>query len=282
MKVRCPEGMNATIDEITCECTEINNHLVSCKWSPNRKTQTVKCYGKPKKEQTSSSRISESKLYFRDRPRGISYSAKFRMTSDDIMFTKTAFKDFSSRGISLPSKNVIKISENIPTRALLVENKFPMGQRWTFYGQNGSSDKNGYEFSKAKYVVPVYFDKRHSISSADKNTVLGHFDWLNKELNNCVRIEPVSQLVAQRVDHKLHITDGGGCWSFLGAQKAEETGQKLSLTDSCFTRGVTLHEILHALGRDHEQNRPDRNEHVKIHWDRIADGKEKNFKVNYY
>ena len=126
--------MNATVEEIKCECTEINNHLVSCKWSPNRKTQTVKCFGKPKKSALSSSRISDSKLYFRDRPRGISYSAKFRMTSDDIMFTKDAYREFSSRGISLPSKNIIKISknsfnsesenENLAARALLVENQF--------------------------------------------------------------------------------------------------------------------------------------------------------------
>merc|ERR1719223_2607623 len=67
-QVRCPAGMSATVDEIKCECTEINNHLVSCKWTPNRKTQTVKCFGKPEKSVLSASRISDSKLYFRDRP----------------------------------------------------------------------------------------------------------------------------------------------------------------------------------------------------------------------
>ncbi|CAG5104042.1 Oidioi.mRNA.OKI2018_I69.chr1.g1064.t1.cds [Oikopleura dioica] len=148
-----------------------------------------------------------------------------------------------------------------------------------FYGKNGTSDKNGYKHSTSKYVVPVYFDNRHSISRANRNTVIGHFAWINKEFNNCIQIDPISRLAAQRLEHKIHIVDGGGCWSFLGAQQAEATGQRLSLDDTCYTRGVTLHEIFHALGRDHEQNRPDRNEYVKIHWDRITDGKAKNFKL---
>ena len=38
---------------------------------------------------------------------------------------------------------------------------------------------------------------------------------------------------------------------------------------TCMTTGIILHEILHILSVAHEQNRPDRDDYVTVHWDQI-------------
>lgn len=47
---------------------------------------------------------------------------------------------------------------------------------------------------------------------------------------------------------------------------------------ACVTHGVTLHELLHALGFYHQQSASDRDSFVKIHWENIKDGHEHNFR----
>ena len=72
-----------------------------------------------------------------------------------------------------------------------------------------------------------------------------------------------------------------------------EHTQDLSLGSFCYTKGLTLHEFIHALGKfitklqlcklklgfDHEQNRPDRDQYVVMHWDQIRDDKKWNFQI---
>ena len=42
--------------------------------------------------------------------------------------------------------------------------------------------------------------------------------------------------------------------------------------DGCVVRYVVVHELLHSLGFKHEQNRPDRDEYIDMHWDNIQAG----------
>uniref|UniRef100_A0A3B5KY69 Metalloendopeptidase n=1 Tax=Xiphophorus couchianus TaxID=32473 RepID=A0A3B5KY69_9TELE len=67
-----------------------------------------------------------------------------------------------------------------------------------------------------------------------------------------------------------------GCRSFVGRQ---DGGQKLSLQkNGCLYGSTVQHEVLHALGFNHEQVRSDRDNYVSIHYENIGEGKiEHNF-----
>ncbi|CAB1428796.1 unnamed protein product [Pleuronectes platessa] len=53
--------------------------------------------------------------------------------------------------------------------------------------------------------------------------------------------------------------------------------QRLSIGTNCDRIATIEHEFLHALGFWHEMSRSDRDDYVRIMWDRILDGKENNF-----
>jgi len=93
------------------------------------------------------------------------------------------------------------------------------------------------------------------------------------EGNSCVRFTEYDG-----EDDYLSITDGDGCASFVG-----RTGGQQSLVlelGACFTTGTIIHELMHALGFFHEQNRWDRDSYVTIVWDNIIEGYEGNFIMN--
>jgi len=70
-------------------------------------------------------------------------------------------------------------------------------------------------------------------------------------------------------DYIRFISDGG-CWSYLGRQGGR---QDISLdNDGCVSHATAQHEIMHAVGFDHEQSRYDRDEYVTIFWDNICCG----------
>ncbi|KAM9764609.1 hatching enzyme 1.2-like [Menidia menidia] len=88
----------------------------------------------------------------------------------------------------------------------------------------------------------------------------------------CVRFVP--RLPEHK--HYISIFSGSGCWSYLGRLNG---AQKLSLRrNGCLHQSIVQHELLHALGFNHEQVRSDRDRYVRILWDNIQPGREHNFK----
>lgn len=71
-------------------------------------------------------------------------------------------------------------------------------------------------------------------------------------------------------------TDQGGCSSYVGYQGRR---QDLTLGSGCQYKGITIHEIFHALGFNHEQSRGDRNHYVTVHWNNIQDRQRHNFNL---
>lgn len=79
----------------------------------------------------------------------------------------------------------------------------------------------------------------------------------------------------------IEVIKGGGCWSYVG-RYPDIFGQELSLDDGCIYKDTIQHEFLHALGFEHEQSRPDRDDYVTILYENIIPGKEHNFDKSTY
>jgi len=67
-----------------------------------------------------------------------------------------------------------------------------------------------------------------------------------------------------------------GCWSRLGRTGGE---QPIVLDMGCWSVGTVVHEMLHAIGFQHEQNRPDRDQYLNIYWDKIMPDKKSQFEL---
>lgn len=97
--------------------------------------------------------------------------------------------------------------------------------------------------------------------------------------NNPVALKAINAAIAdyhrytcirfkKRTDQRafIYFFRGPGCSSPVGFRGFRNS---ISLADGCLKKGVVMHEIAHSLGLYHEQSRPDRDQHVKIHWNRI-------------
>ncbi|XP_075867301.1 low choriolytic enzyme-like isoform X1 [Nelusetta ayraudi] len=88
----------------------------------------------------------------------------------------------------------------------------------------------------------------------------------------CIRFTPLNGQ-----SDFLNIQPMSGCFSFVGRRGR---GQTVSLSrPGCVFRQVIQHELLHALGFNHEQTRSDRDQHVQILLQNVMEGLEYNFRT---
>uniref|UniRef100_W5UM60 Metalloendopeptidase n=1 Tax=Ictalurus punctatus TaxID=7998 RepID=W5UM60_ICTPU len=73
----------------------------------------------------------------------------------------------------------------------------------------------------------------------------------------------------------LSIESRSGCYSYVGRLGY---GQTVSLDrNGCIYHNTVQHELLHALGFNHEQTRSDRDNHIRILWENIIENMKYNF-----
>lgn len=81
-------------------------------------------------------------------------------------------------------------------------------------------------------------------------------------------------------DYIVITNTNSGCWSSVGKQGGRQSVNlqaNLCLRDQI---GIAIHELMHALGFTHEQNRYERDDYVTVLWENIKSGqnnKEKRF-----
>uniref|UniRef100_A0A3B3V902 Metalloendopeptidase n=1 Tax=Poecilia latipinna TaxID=48699 RepID=A0A3B3V902_9TELE len=111
-----------------------------------------------------------------------------------------------------------------------------------------------------RYVYVPYFISE-TFSQEERDIIIRGLQGFNQ--STCIRLIPWKP---GHRDH-IYIESKDGCWSYVGRQNG---GQYLSLQKpGCVYNEVVQHEILHALGFNHEQVRSDRDNYVRILFDNI-------------
>lgn len=110
-----------------------------------------------------------------------------------------------------------------------------------------------------KVYVPYVMDQRFS----DKAKTAFLLGLVLFHISTCVRF-------IDRTNEKdfVHIQPSDRCSSVVGRVGGAQT-VALKFPD-CFHRPTLQHELLHALGFNHEQNREDRDRHVRVLWENIS------------
>jgi len=122
-----------------------------------------------------------------------------------------------------------------------------------------------------KGVVP--YEMADSLSDEVKNMIQEAADQIRERTDGCINfIERTNE------DVYLQMHKGDGCWSYVGILQPNQP-QELSLGDGCEFVGTIVHEMLHAIGFEHAQNRPDRGEYLRINFDNMLEGQDTQFEL---
>lgn len=93
---------------------------------------------------------------------------------------------------------------------------------------------------------------------------------IRSQTGNCIKfVERTNQAKYVRMYF------GSGCWSYMGVTGSGP--QDLSLGNGCHYIGTVIHEMMHAVGFDHEQNRPDRDQYLNVNLNNVDPTQRHNF-----
>ncbi|KAL7727548.1 hypothetical protein ACLKA6_000105 [Drosophila palustris] len=131
--------------------------------------------------------------------------------------------------------------------------------------------KNGLTTQSSRWpkgVVP--YEIRGTFNARDMATIQGALDQYHRR--TCIRFVPY----AGERDYISIVSGNSGCWSSVGRVGGK---QEVNLqSPGCLSRpGTAIHELMHALGFLHEQNRMERDSFVAIQYRNIQSAAKNNF-----
>ncbi|CAF1223033.1 unnamed protein product [Rotaria sordida] len=123
------------------------------------------------------------------------------------------------------------------------------------------------------YIITSDYDTRA------RNTIINAMRTLESltAVNNvpCVQFR---ERVPSDGEYFITIRDGRGCSSMVGRYTGYRADRQVTLENpGCLNTGTIMHELIHSLGFEHEQSRPDRDDYVRVIWENIIRGMEYNF-----
>ncbi|KAM8888133.1 hatching enzyme 1.2-like [Synchiropus picturatus] len=121
--------------------------------------------------------------------------------------------------------------------------------------------------SDGKVYIPYYINRQ--FSSREKSIITRGLESFSSF--SCIRFRP-----SRSSDRDwLSIESQNGCWSYVGRRGGK---QVVSLSrQGCLYHGTVQHELLHALGFNHEQTRSDRDNHIRVLLQNVVSGMHHNF-----
>ncbi|XP_026147460.1 low choriolytic enzyme-like isoform X2 [Mastacembelus armatus] len=173
---------------------------------------------------------------------------------DDFSVSTLIEKANANLGKNLDEPLVIFGDIAVPT---ILRNADPCTARGCLWPK--SSDGNVY--------VPYRISEEYS--QRERDTIVRGLESFAEV--TCIRFTPL-----RRQRDFVDIQSLSGCFSFVGRRGRSQT---VSLSrQGCVFKSVIQHELLHALGFNHEQTRSDRDEHVRILLENVIPGMEHNFR----
>uniref|UniRef100_A0A3Q3FEY8 Metalloendopeptidase n=1 Tax=Labrus bergylta TaxID=56723 RepID=A0A3Q3FEY8_9LABR len=124
------------------------------------------------------------------------------------------------------------------------------------------------KWTDGKVYIPYYITNH--FSSREKAIITRGLESFSSF--SCIRFRP------SRSDDRewLQIESQNGCWSYVGRRGGK---QVVSLARSgCLYHGTVQHELLHALGFNHEQTRSDRDNHIQVLLQNVDSSMQHNFR----
>lgn len=88
----------------------------------------------------------------------------------------------------------------------------------------------------------------------------------------CIRFVPRTT----EEDYLRITNDNTGCWSYVGRTGGAQS-VNLDANEGCVSKGVTMHELLHALGFFHTHSDMNRDQYIKVNYENIESSAVGNF-----
>ena len=116
-------------------------------------------------------------------------------------------------------------------------------------------------------IIEYLIHEKSEVLRENITTAMSHI-----EAVSCVRFKEIKKDVNLLTkEFILFESAEKGCFSDLGRQIAKPTRVNLEISQNCSSVVTITHELFHAFGFVHEHQRPDRDNFLKIHWDKIKD-----------